>query len=76
MSRKMKTPEKRPPSGIPVSSGNNDTNAPTINVSQSETFRMVASAANAPQLNPPEQEEGVTAYGRNSQLPMIRPAKP
>jgi hypothetical protein len=62
MSRKMKTPEKRPPAGIPVSNGNNDTNAPTINVSQSDAFRMVTSAANAPQLDPPEKEEAVTAY--------------
>ena len=62
MSKKMKAPKKIPPPGIPVTNGNSDTKAPTINVAQAETFKMVASVANAPQLNPPEREEGVTAY--------------
>jgi hypothetical protein len=61
MSRKMKTPEKIPPAGVAITNGNSDTNAPTINVSQT-AFTSLASTANAPQLDPPELKEGVTAY--------------
>ena len=60
MSRKMKTPEKIPPSGAGITNGSN-TNAPTINVSQ-VAFAALESVANAPQFNPPETKEGVTAY--------------
>lgn len=63
MSKKMKTPEKTPPSGITVSNGNSDTNAPTIKVSSETTFTAVESVANAPQLSPPAVQEGETAYG-------------
>ena len=57
----MKTPEKTPPSGITVSNGNSDTNAPTIKVSSETTFTSLESAANAPQLSPPAVQEGETA---------------
>ena len=60
MSRKMKTPEKIPPTGAGVTNGN-DTNAPTINVSQ-VAFTAVESVSNVPQFNPPETKEGVTAF--------------
>ncbi|MGZ8554668.1 MAG: hypothetical protein ACXWV8_14750 [Chitinophagaceae bacterium] len=60
MSRKMKTPEKIPPGGAGVTNGN-DTNAPTINVSQ-VAFTAVESVSNAPQFNPPEIKQDITAF--------------
>ena len=63
MSKKMKTPEKIPPSGVAITNGNSDTNAPSINVSSQAAFTTsVESVANAPQLSPPKMQEGVTAY--------------
>ena len=62
MSKKMKTPEKTPPSGITTTNGSSDTNAPTINVSSQATFTSLESTVNAPQLSPPEVQGGVTAY--------------
>ena len=58
----MKAPEKTPPAGASFANGNAEANAPTINISQSASANQAA-AANAPQLNPPEQREGVSAYG-------------
>ncbi|HKO79046.1 MAG TPA: hypothetical protein VJU78_01565 [Chitinophagaceae bacterium] len=63
MSKKMKTPEKTPPSGTTVSNGNSGTSAPTINVSSQAAFTSLESIANAPQLSPPAVQEGETAYG-------------
>ena len=63
MSRKMKSPEKVPPAGITLTNGNAGTNAPTVNVTSQAAYTAMASAANAPQLNPPEVEEGgVSAF--------------
>jgi|SRR5687768_10637614 hypothetical protein len=62
MSKKMKTPEKIPPSGASIANGNSGTNAPTINVSSQAAFTSNESVANAPQFNPPATQEGVTAY--------------
>lgn len=61
MSRKMKaSPEKMPPAGT-VASTNKDLNAPITLVPQASSSAY-ATAANAPQLNPPEREEAVSAY--------------
>jgi len=62
MSKKMKTPEKIPPSGGAITNSNSDTNAPTINVSSQASFTSLESVTNAPQLSPPEIQEGVTGY--------------
>ena len=63
MSRKMKSPEKIPPTGITITNGNAGTNAPSVNVASQTAYTAMAAAAGAPQLNPPETEEGgVTAY--------------
>lgn len=62
MSKKMKTPEKIPPAGGAITNSNSDTNAPTINVSSQAAFTSIESVTNAPQLSPPEVQEGVTAY--------------
>jgi hypothetical protein len=62
MRRKMKSPEKMPPAGIAAST-NKDLNAPITIVPNEAASSSFASAANAPQLNPPELEEGaVSAY--------------
>ena len=57
----MKTPEKIPPSGATVTNGNSGANAPAINVSQ-VAYSSLESVANAPQFNPPETKEGVSAF--------------
>lgn len=64
MSKKMKTPEKIPPAAMAITNGNSDTNAPTINVASQTSFTSADAASNAPQLNPPVVQEGVSeAYG-------------
>jgi hypothetical protein len=63
MSKKMNTPEKKPPESTSASLSNGNANAPTTQVPETTTESMLSSS-NAPKLNPPEKlTEGVTAFG-------------